>query len=674
MMRIAPAVVLLNLLTLTGLGAAAPDLTPASLHDAEADPAALVTASDDQTVVTATGRESFHGLDEGTFAYLTTDAPRWTFTARIAAAEEGSPMLKYGIAAREGTQKWSRAVLLRYDSYEGNRALQWLYRYGVSHGTHHGHQRVSHFGVQKDASAREGFWLRIERDYPTFSLAWSEDGQTWQPMAADEQLSLLPLEMQVGLMATAGGDGKSAAKVTYDHVTFEEHDDAEQAAGQPLLGPESFTDYSPLMDPWVMHLAEVLDPPVAAGQKKRKDESATYFIIKPESMAWEDVRGFFYTTSSKETVVQNDDGTLVKLQFDSGDGKLRKPAGMAEFHGTYELRPDPLYRVFEHYGLVRLGTAGGPEGLEAGLQALAQQTGYPGIVNIPWVNQGMSFAGGDTARAARLYPQKTIAASPTHIGVAGWGSEDPAVLAVPHLYVIGTKDGGHRGDALAAAESGRKRGALWGFAPLHWFYHSIGHTVSVSMPFFVDVMDLRLPAEFNAAKGPVELKTLKEEDGYLALADTIDSNFPQVVKWSDATEQQRRGSTWWLPTERSARIWQASTSDWPRTVIHFPRFDPTDGWSGPPGERQVHHQMAADEPFNIMASGKMGPDVRVEYYADLEPLKVIFKYRNSPYLVRVEGLPPGLHNLYAITTYTDAGGKEQKEISRPQMIYFHERK
>lgn len=655
---------LLVIISLTAARAESPDLEVAVLHQSGADAASLIGQRGDAVEVTATGSESYFGADDGTFAYVTTDALSWTFTAHVKGKPEGTKNAKYGIAVRTGTERWNRGLLLRHDAYEGNAAVQWLFRYGVSHGTHHGFRRVMHSGVEPTMKRDEDFWLRIERDYPTFTMSYSEDGKQWRPVSASYQFNLLPTRVNVGLMVTAGGDGKTPVTAAFDQVAFDET----VAEAKRDMMPDLFSDYDPPMEPWEITLAQIS----GEGEGRKKSEPATFFVIKPKEMKWSDVRGFFYTTSSKETVIQNDDGTLGKLDFESGEGKLRRPKGMTSWEGTYELRPDPLYRIFEHYGLVRLGTAAPPGQVQAGIEALAKETGYPGLVNLPWVSQGMSFAGGHTAQAARLYPERTIAASPTHIGLAGWDSDDPRVLKTPHLYVVGTHDTVHLKNALEEDAAARQKGALWGVAPLWWYYHSIGHTVSVSMPFFLDVMDLRLPEKFNAADGPVTLRDIKEEDGWLALNDTIATNFPQVVKWSEASEVQRRGDSWWLPTQRVARVWQASSSDWPRTVIQFPRFDATDGWSGPPPAGTLQHQMMADEPFHILASGPVGESVKVEYYADLDPLKVLQTLR-APYLVQVEGMSAGVHNLYAITTWTDVEGKEQREISRPQMIFFHER-
>jgi hypothetical protein len=67
-------------------------------------------------------------------------------------------------------------------------------------------------------------------------------------------------------------------------------------------------------------------------------------------------------------------------------------------------------------------------------------------------------------------------------------------------------------------------------------------------------------------------------------------------------------------------------------------------------------------------SGPVGSGVRVEYYAGLQKLRVLKKYDNNPYLVQLEGLPPGLHVIHAVTTRGDF-----QEISHPSTVMFQQR-
>ena len=75
--------------------------------------------------------------------------------------------------------------------------------------------------------------------------------------------------------------------------------------------------------------------------------------------------------------------------------------------------------------------------------------------------------------------------------------------------------------------------------------------------------------------------------------------------------------------------------------------------------------MAAGQEWELVASGPTGTQVKVEYFAGLQPLRVVKTYDDNPYRVRLEGLEPGLHAIYAITTVDGV-----QEISRPVTVFF----
>ena len=70
-------------------------------------------------------------------------------------------------------------------------------------------------------------------------------------------------------------------------------------------------------------------------------------------------------------------------------------------------------------------------------------------------------------------------------------------------------------------------------------------------------------------------------------------------------------------------------------------------------------------PFEVLASGPLGDGLEVAYYAGATRLKQV---GGSAYRPVLEGLPPGLHALYAVTT---VGGA--REVSRPVLIFFGKR-
>jgi hypothetical protein len=200
-----------------------------------------------------------------------------------------------------------------------------------------------------------------------------------------------------------------------------------------------------------------------------------------------------------------------------------------------------------------------------------------------------------------------------------------------------------------------------------WFvYHHPHKQKALMYPYFAECIRLRVPAGHDFSRGPAKLNSLEEESGYLGLIDTWETNFPQAVRFEEFTGD--RSNTVWLPTALVARTWQAFVSYHPRTVIQFPMFEghSTIGQAQPNGWHNSH--LAADTPFEIAASGPIGDGVKVEFYADLNPLKVLWRAGDNPYRLTAGGLPPGLHVIYAMTTVDD-----KREMSRPVTVMFHRR-
>ncbi|MFO8014375.1 MAG: hypothetical protein R6X20_13845 [Phycisphaerae bacterium] len=612
-----------------------------------------VRHDDGSWTVKATGHFPFRGFDDGGFAHLATEAPNFTFVARVAEAPQGARAPRFGIAVRAGAGRSSRMVAVRCDGSGEGRRLQCVMRYGVARDTHDGSGRTSHRVHAPGRFAANGLWLKVVRRYPVYHLYASRDGEQWTEVGTDYTFTLLAQKVLVGLLVTAGKEDGTVA-VRFDHIRF-----TQEGPVEAPLTRAAYAEYRPPMQPWQMFLTQA--------DSDKGTDTQSIFLLKPKSLAAADIRALVYSTGSKEIMLAG----RRKLEWDKGSEKRRKPKRMPDWEGTWEI-PDlrAWYQILGHYRLARVGGALDPKYYDQAIRELAEQTGMAHLPNLPVVATGASFAGGWTARAARLMPERMIAAAPGLIGMAGADTEDPAVLGVPHLHVFGSKDTGgqHLKQAVAQDAALRRRGARWAQAPMWWVYHRWHSADQVILPYFLRCIDLRVPAGADPSAGPVALKRLDEADGYLGLNATWDTSDPQVVPFKEADEATRRGDVSWLPDEYTARVWRVFVSNWPKTVIQFPRFDGNEGFSFTRPEGRVIHFMEAGVPFNLLACGPFGKDVTVEYWAGLKRLKVLRRYRDNPYLVQLEPLPPGLHVLHAITT---VDGK--REISRPAPILFQRR-
>jgi hypothetical protein len=271
---------------------------------------------------------------------------------------------------------------------------------------------------------------------------------------------------------------------------------------------------------------------------------------------------------------------------------------------------------------------------------------------------GDSFAGGISAQTAARYSRRTVASAPVIIGAAGASTNDRLVLNVPHMHVFGSRDGIHLRQIRQAFPRLRQKDARWAAAPMWWVAHRHHRADAIIYPFFLETLRLRLPDRHDYAKAPADLEALPEASGWLGYMDSWASPSPRVEKF----DPDAPADTVWLPNETVARVWQSFVSQTPRTVIHKPRFDGMPGFTGKLRKDWVNESLPAGEPFWVLASGPKGPGTSIEYYAGKKKLRVL---EGSGHLVKLEGLPSGLHAVYAITTLPDGS-----DISNPVLIPF----
>jgi hypothetical protein len=600
--------------------------------------------ADGSYVLSGTGRDAVDSAEQGSFAGISTEASNFTFIARVAKGPAGTPDPQYGISIRAGVAATDKAVSIRYDGRPQFRCAAWIMRHLVTPSTHDGSSRGYLLRFERELTSVEGKWLKIVRRYPYVWLYTSDDGAKWCELGPDYLKALLVQKVWVGLRLTAGGDGSRPVSVVFDRISFT-IDTADAKA-------ESQADYRecPLPSrPFRMHLARV--------PGKSNDDFGSAYLIMPKDMDPTKIRVLFYTTGNKEETV---DGK--QMEWESGGRSARRPKGFADWEGTLDLdQVQPRNHILAHYGMVRVAGIFPLEQFPEALAALAERSGIRHLANIPLVSMGASATGGAAARSAALFPERTIACAPTLIGMAGADTTDPRVLATPHLYIIGSRDGPHLRQALEAIPRLRDNRAVWAVAPMWRVYHRTHKSFGLMMPYFLEAIRLRLPAQADYSKGLPKLAALKEDEGWFGLVDTWETDYPQVVP-----VKQYRGNSKnlvWLPSELTARLWQAFVSENPKTIIHFPCMDGYGGYGQPDPPGWHNSLLEADKPFELVASGPLGKEVRVEYYAGLRKLKIL---KGKDYRVTLEGLEPGLHAIYAITTVDGV-----KEISRPVTVFFH---
>lgn len=575
--------------------------------------------------ITGTGRDAYLGRDEGTFVFVETDRPAFRLTVRMAEPPDAARPYKAGLMVRDSLAHSAKAVSLRHDNYEKHRCLQWFVRFRPA-DVNSGHQLCFRDGTAPDLSLGAGRWLRIERDYPAFRLSTSSDGRTWAPVPGDYQPALVEQKVLAGFFLTSG-PGAGEASCGIDSLSFEPLEPSDAGTVSRYVEYRHVDTCEALL----LRVRQETFEPVRRLEKwegKTPADEHSLILVKPP--AGTPIRGLLYTTGNKE--------------FDSAS--------------------DPNHQFWNTLGFARAGGYFKPKLTDKAFAVLEKEGNLPGLTNMPFVVTGGSFAGGFSGEVAWLFPEKTIASAPLTLGMPvrrHLESGERRHLDVPILSVYGSHDGAQMEGVMKLHPLISKTRALYAHAPIWWVKHANTDAYTLVRSYFQEVIRMRLPAQHDYTTGPATLATLKHEEGWYGDTTTWKTSHPRIVP-----VREYEGDTTpmvWLPNRKLARIWQSFVSFAPRTVILWPYSDGQE-WEG--SGRGYNCMLEARKPFPILAMGPTGPGLKVEYFAGDEPLRVL---SGSGYQVVVDGLEPGYHAIYAVTTLGDL-----REISRPVGILFQERK
>jgi poly(3-hydroxybutyrate) depolymerase len=188
---------------------------------------------------------------------------------------------------------------------------------------------------------------------------------------------------------------------------------------------------------------------------------------------------------------------------------------------------------------------GSGDALLSALSGFAQRSGHPELANAPLLMWGMSAGGQFNYEFVAWKPERVAAFVVNKGGIYYSALLSRAAREVPGMLFIGGKDLAFRNNTISGLFAvNRRGGALWALAEEPGVAHVVGKSRDVSLVFFEDVLQLRLP------KGQTTLGRLEEKSGYLG-----DYSAKAFAPLGDARAPGY--PTAWLPTERVAREWQA---------------------------------------------------------------------------------------------------------------------
>ena len=285
--------------------------------------------------------------------------------------------------------------------------------------------------------------------------------------------------------------------------------------------------------------------------------------------------GTYYDFRAKNGIQQ------IKMWVPPGPDPIRG----ALFHGnpggygdTRNIPRDPQLQEFAaRHGFAIIGVTSFPGGqvynelarvVIAAMDDWAKLGFHPEIANLPLIARGSSNAGVTAYSLACYVPERMICFTP-NVGPRYTPPSPPdAALKVPALLHVGTedpffRDGVERTRQLFA--DARPRGALWAWTAEQGKGHEIGHIDDIDMEFYDTCIALRLPPDADPRRGPVALREIPQDQGWLADPASWKSGITHVAPWSDYAGD--KSAACWLPTQDIAFLYRAvATYDNPLKV------------------------------------------------------------------------------------------------------------
>lgn len=288
--------------------------------------------------------------------------------------------------------------------------------------------------------------------------------------------------------------------------------------------------------------------------------------------------------------------------------------------------------------------------LTAALKQAATEMGRAELANMPLCFLGMSRGGGMSMELAGLMPAKTIASVPVCLEV---GPTSPATRQIPILTVFGDKDGAQLEKLLQKLPGERCEEARWAIAVQWGRGHEFGQANNLSFVFLDDVIRARLPDQTDPAN-EAALKPYPLTNGWLSGPIEWVKNKPTLTAPPAAPYDQFEGdrsSAVWLPSARTAAVWQAFVSANRDVQI-----------VAPPGlgDGQKFAIQSADRPLKIAAKVAGDKPTAVEVWNGNVQLATI---STEPWETEFGPLTPGIHSIIV-----KAIGSDLPRSSRPHTI------
>jgi hypothetical protein len=209
--------------------------------------------------------------------------------------------------------------------------------------------------------------------------------------------------------------------------------------------------------------------------------------------------------------------------------------------------------------------------LQNALKQLAADSKHPELVDVPFAATGFSAGGGTARRLLMMDPDKLIAAVIVGSTLKLSGKPIAANLGTPVCVINGDleHEPGEAGGMARALEpvlaEYRPKGALWGWMAVQGIGHEMAGQEVLAMPILDAAVRLRYPADADVRKGPVKLKSVDPESGWVADNTTWKSGLTTITAARKFKGDVAKSS--WLLNDDIAFIYRAyATHDRPLKI------------------------------------------------------------------------------------------------------------
>ncbi|MCX7047749.1 MAG: hypothetical protein NTX50_19965 [Candidatus Sumerlaeota bacterium] len=279
------------------------------------------------------------------------------------------------------------------------------------------------------------------------------------------------------------------------------------------------------------------------------------------------------------------------------------------------------------------------QAMQHALQRIAKDAGRPELLNAPYVTTGFSAGGGFASRLVVEAPERVIAAAIVCSRLNLPDTPSPATLRTPACIISGELEDKLPPVIEPVLQAYRPQGALYGWMTVQGAAHAMVGQEVLAMPLLDAAVRLRYPEGADPRTGPVALKPLAPQDGWLADNASWKSGLVRI-----APARQFQGAiatSSWLPGEDIAFIYRAyATYNRPLTITS-PDFNS--------GRSRVWNP-GSDVPI-IVDDAKFRPWKKLEFYDGARKLGEITE--GAPRLT-AKNLTAGYHVFSVLGT--DAQG------------------